>query len=180
MSVVSRILETVHRGVLVAYQSAAGTLPRVQYRSSGVDSDSAVELLEPAGLASAPAAGANVVALNIGSDADHAVAMVQDSTNRPSLAAGETAIHALGASGKAIVVGSSTIKLGVGASKSVTRQGDTITVAVSPASNLQLYALLAAASAAAEIISGVPGSFPVPATITGTVGPGSSVVKAVD
>lgn len=179
MSTVSRLLETVHRGALLAYRAASGTLPRVQYKSAGVESDTDVELLEPAGLASAPTTG-NVIALNVGSDGDHAVAMVQDPTNRPTLAAGETAVHALTSGGKAIILGASTVKLGVGATKSVTRQGDTVTVTVSPASNPQLYAILAAASAAAEIISGVPGSFPVPSTITGTVGPGSSVVKAVD
>lgn len=170
MSVASRLTGAIHRGVLIAYRAVSGTLPRAQYRSAGLDSDSDVELLEPAGLASAPAAGANVLALNVGSDEDHPVVMVQDATNRPTLAAGETALHALVASGKAIIVGASTIKLGVGATKSVTRQGDTVTV--SRASNTALFAILDAAAAAATL--------PTVDSFTGTVGPGSSVVKAVD
>ena len=64
MSLASRLTGAIQRGVLIAYQAATGTLPRVQFRSGGLDSDSDVELLEPAGLASAPAAGANVLALN--------------------------------------------------------------------------------------------------------------------
>jgi phage gp45-like len=179
MSTTSRLLETVHRGVLLAYRAVSGTLPRLQYKSAGVESDTDVELIEPAGFASAPTRG-NVVALNVGSDADHTVAMAQDPSNRPTLAADETAIHALGSGGKAIILGASTIKLGVGASKSVTRHGDPVSITVSVLSNPQLYAILVAASAAAETISGVPGSFPVPSTITGTVGIGSTTVKAVD
>lgn len=169
MSTVSRLLETVHRGALLAYRAVSGTLPRVQYKSAGVESDTDVELLEPAGLASAPTTG-NVIALNVGSDGDHAVAMVQDPTNRPTLAAGETAVHALASGGKAIVLGASTIKLGVGATKSVTRQGDTVTV--SRAANTALFAILDAAAVAASLA-------PVD-SFTGTVGAGSSVVKAVD
>lgn len=169
MSTVSRLLETVHRGALLAYRAVSGTLPRVQYKSAGVESDTDVELLEPAGLASAPTTG-NVIALNVGSDGDHAVAMVQDPTNRPTLAAGETAVHALASGGKAIVLGASTVKLGVGATKSVTREGDTVTI--SRASNTALFAILDAAAAAATL--------PVVNSFTGTVGAGSSVVKAVD
>lgn len=170
MSLTSRLTGAIQRGVLIAYQAATGTLPRVQFRSGGLDSDSDVELLEPAGLASAPAAGANVLALNIGTDEDHPVVMVQDATNRPTLAAGETAVHALAASGKAIVLGATTIKLGVGATKSVTRQGDTVTV--SRAANTALFAILDAAATAATL--------PPVDSFTGTVGPGSTVVKAVD
>ena len=170
MSITSRLLGVVSRGVLLAYRAASGTLPRVQYRSAGLDSDDDVELLEPAGFASAPSAGANVLALNVGSDEDHPVAMVQNATNRPALAAGETAIHALGASGKAIIVSASTIKLGVGATKAVNRTGDPVTI--TRADNLGLFAILDAAATAA--------SLPVVNSISGTTGAGSSVVKAVD
>lgn len=169
MSTTSRLLETVHRGVLLAYRAVAGTLPRLQYKSAGVESDTDVELIEPAGFASAPTRG-NVVALNVGSDADHTVAMAQDPSNRPTLAADETAIHALGSGGKAIILGASTIKLGVGATSAVGLVGDDITINL--AANPQLLAILTAAAA--------PGALPIPSTITGTITSGSSVVKAVD
>jgi len=174
MSTVSRLLETVHRGALLAYRAVTGTLPRVQYKSAGVESDTDVELLEPAGLASAPTTG-NIIALNVGSDGDHAVAMVQDPTNRPTLAAGETAVHALASGGKAIILGASTVKLGVGATKAVTREGDSISATISLTSNASVYAILTAAATAAGLPT-PPGGW----TITGTVGAGSSVVKAVD
>ena len=168
MSFASRLTGAIQRGVLIAYQAATGTLPRVQFRAGGLDSDSDVELLEPAGLASAPAAGANVLALNIGTDEDHPVAMVQDAANRPTLAAGETAVHALAASGKAIVLGATTIKIGVGATKAVGRVGDSVSVTI-PAG-----AVCVGVSAGAAVMN------PSPITLTGTITAGSAVVKAVD
>ena len=168
MSLTTRLLETVQRGVLLAYRAVAGTLPRAQYRSAGVDSDPDIELLEPAGFASAPAAGANVLVLNVGSDGDHAVAFAQDPTNRPTLAAGETAIHALSAGGKAIVVGASSIKLGVGATKAVGRVGDTVSVTIP------------AGAVCVNVVSGAAVMNAAPITLSGTITSGSSVVKAVD
>lgn len=179
MNVRAAILSMFRRAVLVGSTEVATGLQRLR-AMAGEDIEDDIEHAEPYGLAAAPPPGAHVFLAQLGGDGASTVALMAcDGTLRPTgLTAGDVALY--DATGKRVTLSVAGILLGTGATKGVARTTDTVTINVTALQNPQLFALLTAASTAAEIISGVPGSFPVPATITGTITGGSATVKAVD
>jgi phage gp45-like len=138
----------------------------------GLSGTDEVQVVQTYGFQSRPADGAEAVIVQVGSNADQALAIaVDDRRYRVALAGGEVAIYDdLGSRvtlkrGGVIEVEATTVKLGAGASAGVARVGDTVA----------LGADLATWILAVTTATGVA---PLVGTTAGTVSTGSAKVRA--
>ena len=164
MNLRAAVLSMFRRAVLVAATEVATGLQRIR-ATIGDDLEDDLEHAEPYGLAASPPVGAHVFLAQLGGDGASTVALIaSDGTYRPTgLTPGDVTLY--DATGKRVSLSSLGILLGTGATLSVARATDPVSVTI---------------PIGAIVPAGPGGPLPAaPVVVTGTITSGSTTVKAV-
>lgn len=178
MSVMSRAAQRlkalVTMGRVKSSSAGAGASGRVVVDTLGGADD--LRVVQPYGLASRPASGAEAVIVQVGSNSDQAIVIaIDDRRYRIALEGGEVALYddlgsrVLLKRGGVVEVEATQIKLGAGATRAAARFGDSVVLAADWLVWLEGLALAAGYPTAA------PGTPPGTSSL-GTIGTGSAKV----